>query len=156
MKVYYTKGKNNVSLELTALKFENKLNSVLNYDKKEFKTIKERFRRKGEKIRSIVITYSFGYKSKKPYMKSFRTKVPIDYEVSDLDKILEFTGVDMQEKYYNYLEYEYDESIPYYLRAVDFYFISDKEKLEFHENISKENKKTKSTRKKSKSKKGIR
>jgi hypothetical protein len=132
MRIFHNRGTNEVSLGLTARNFDNKLNSIEKYDKREFKSILKRFHRKGEKVRSVVITYTWGYKTKEPNIYYSRVKFPFGTPITP-QNLIAFATADIEEKHGYYLEKESDETnpLPYFLREVSFLFISESEKRQF-------------------------
>jgi len=148
MRIYHNRGENSVTLSLTAIKFENKINSIQKYDKREMNSIIKRFKRKGEEIRSVVISYTWGYKTKEPAIYYSRVKFPFGNKITP-ENLLAFASIDMEEKHGTYLENESDEMIQpgeskprsYFLREVSFLFIGEHEKKTFTENKPKESKK---------------
>jgi len=150
MRIFHNKGKNNVTLELNAkrlmpevndetgepLKQNSKIGQMLGYDKREMKSILTRFSRKKQEVRSVIIRYTWGYKTKEPGIYYSWHKYPLDARFS-LERLLNYASVDMEEKYGNYIMLGSDETVQpgetkprsYYLREVDFMFIpKDKEK----------------------------
>jgi hypothetical protein len=149
MKIYHNRGENSVTLGLTSRKFENKLASMQGYDKKEMKSIMKRFKKKGEKIRSVVISYTWGYRTKEPGIQYSRVKFPYGTKITP-QELLNFASVDMEEKYGYFVSQGSDETIrpgdnkplPYFLREVSFLFIGENDKQKFSENAPQTNKKT--------------
>ena len=144
MRIYHNRGENSVTLGLTPIKFENKLNAMLSYDKREMKSIMRRFKKKGDEVRSVVISYTWGYKTKEPGIQYSRVKFPAGQKITP-QSLLHFASLDMEEKYGYYKSQGSDETIrpgdtkplPYFLREVSFLFISDKETRKFEANKPK-------------------
>jgi hypothetical protein len=82
MRIYHNRGENSVTLGLTARKFENKLTSMQGYDKREMNSIIKRFKKKGENIRSVVISYTWGYRTKEPGIQYSRVKFPFGNKIT--------------------------------------------------------------------------
>lgn len=147
MRIFHNRGENTVTLGLTAIKFDNKINSIQKYDKREMNSIIKRFKKKGENIRSVVISYTWGYKTKEPSIYYSRIKFPLGNKITPKN-LLHFASIDMEEKHGYYLEKESDEVIQpgeskprsYFLREVSFLFIGESEKKTFTENKPKKTK----------------
>jgi hypothetical protein len=144
MQIYHNRGENVVTLGLTARKFENKLASMQKYDLREMKSILKRFKKKDEKVRSVVISYTWGYKTKEPGIQYSRVKFPFGTKITP-KTLIAFASIDMEEKYGYFKSQGSDEIIrpgdnkplPYFLREVSFLFIGENDKQVFSENKPK-------------------
>jgi hypothetical protein len=119
MRIYRSHGTNSILFEFTEHKFNNKINSFLQYSKHFTKKF---FKRK-EKPSGVYYDYIWGYKTKEPETYYTRHVYPVDMRITQ-SEVLKYAISDMEEKHNIYVDKsDPAESNIYYLRAIEIHYI---------------------------------
>ena len=134
MIIYTARGSNDVSLSVGERTLERKINAIRNYDKKEFRRILARNRKKGKRLKGVYLHYTYGYKTKEPPLYNFTDILPIT-AIKNLKSIIDYALIDLQEKGQRYNDGFTNAmsegadiagtwySLPYFLREINFEFV---------------------------------
>jgi hypothetical protein len=124
MRIFKSKIDNDLTFEFTERIYENKIKSF----KKFAKIYMKSYYKRKYKVKGCYITYTFGYKTKEPFLYYKRSFFPVVSFKPTIGNIIMFSIDDMENEYDFRTEKSDDiiEQKNYYLRAITITFVYDK------------------------------
>jgi hypothetical protein len=124
MRIYKSKTSNDITFEFTERIYDNKIKSFQKFAKSYMKS----FYKRKQKVKGCYITYTWGYKTKEPFLYYNRSFFPINTFKPTIDNIIMFSIDDMFNTYTTRTEKSDDisEQRNYYLRAITITFVYEK------------------------------
>lgn len=123
MRIYKSRVDNDITFEFTERIYENKIRSFKKFAKKYLQSY---YKRK-HKVKGCYITYTFGYKTKEPFLYYKRSFFPIVKFKPNISNVIMFAVDDMFNEYTFRTEKSDDilEQRNYYLRAITITYVYD-------------------------------